>query len=112
MTDRPIRVLLVEDDEDDYIMTRDLLSEIEGKTFALEWAATYEASLEAMSATTYDICLVDYRLGAKSGLDLLQEALRQGDHAPIIMLTGQDDRHVDIKAMQIGAADYLVKGRD
>ena len=110
MDDRPLRVLLVEDDEDDYLLTRDLLAEVGGDRFHLEWEADYEAALEAMGACRHDVYLVDYRLGGRDGLELLREALARGCTAPLILLTGQGDREVDIEAMQAGATDYLVKG--
>ena len=55
--------------------------------------------------------LLDYNLGARTGLDLLREVLARGCRTPIIMLTGNDDHEVDVKAMEAGAADYLVKGQ-
>ena len=111
MIDRPIRVLLVEDDEDDYVMTRDVLADVTSWVAILDWVTTYEAALESMAGSPYDVCLIDYRLGEKTGLDLLREARHQGYASPIIMLTGQDDHEVDMEAMQAGAADYLVKGQ-
>ncbi len=108
---RKLRVLLVEDDEDDYVITRDLLSEIEGSDFDLEWAATYEAAVEALGRERYDVCLLDYRLGAQSGLEVLQEAISDGCQTPIIVLTGTGSRVVDLAATEGGAVDYLIKGQ-
>jgi PAS domain S-box-containing protein len=104
-----IKVLLVEDDEDDYILTRDLLSEIHGHKFALDWIKTYPAGLEAMVRNQHDICLVDYRLGAHNGVELLRAAIELGCQAPVILLTGAGEHEIDLEAMQAGAADYLVK---
>ncbi|ETX00513.1 MAG: hypothetical protein ETSY2_38920 [Candidatus Entotheonella gemina] len=111
MTAHPIRILLVEDDEDDYVMTRDVLADITAWKFALEWVASYEAALEAMAGTRYDVCFIDYRLGDKTGLDVLREAIQREYTSLIIMLTGQNDHQIDVEAMQAGAADYLVKGQ-
>jgi len=107
---------LVEDDEDDYVLTQDLLAQIQGlpgqgPKFDLEWVATYDAGLEAMKRNQHDVYLVDYRLGESNGLELLREALKRGCKAPIILLTGQGDHEVDLEAMKAGAADYLVKGQ-
>ena len=110
MDANPIRVLLVDDDEDEFVFTRDLLAEVEGKRFTVDWVATWDAALEAMGRNQHDVCLVDYRLGARDGLELLREAVRRGCRAPIIMLTGQGDRDVDLEAMRLGAADYVIKG--
>jgi signal transduction histidine kinase len=106
---RPIRVLLVEDDEDDYLLTRDLLREIGKRHFALDWVATFEEAVAALAWQEHDVYLVDYRLGAHNGVDLWSAAGRHS--APMILLTGLDDHDVDIQAMKAGAADYLVKGQ-
>ncbi|MBD1836713.1 EAL domain-containing protein [Coleofasciculus sp. FACHB-64] len=111
MSKDSIKVLLIEDDEDDYILTRDLLSEIEREKFDLEWVDSYDAALEKIQMHQHDVYLVDYRLGAHNGLELLQEAISTNCKAPIILLTGQGDREVDFAAMKAGAADYLVKGK-
>jgi PAS domain S-box-containing protein len=111
MDTRPIRVLLVDDDEDDYIITRDLLSDIKGDRFDLAWVATYDAAIEAIGQNDHDVYLLDFHLGERDGLELLREAMANGCKAPMILLTGQGDHQVDIAAMQAGAADYLVKGQ-
>src|SRR5216684_2591874 len=105
------KVLLVEDDEDDYLLTRELLGEIKGGRFELDWAQTFEAGLEAILTNRHDVCLVDYRLGAKNGIELLRAALEHDCQAPIIILTGMGEHQVDLEAMQAGAADYLVKSQ-
>lgn len=107
----PLKVLLVEDDEDDYILTRDLFSEIKGRRSQIEWLKSFATGLDAMARNQHDVCLVDYRLGAHNGIELLSTALERGCRAPIILLTGQGEHEVDLQAMKAGAADYLVKGR-
>lgn len=110
MDNRFARLLLVDDDEDDFVMTREVISEIVGWEFELEWASSYSAALEAISHQAYDICLLDYNLGAHTGLEFLRQALREGCATPFILLTGQNDHEVDMEAMRVGAADYLYKG--
>jgi len=110
MLGEPIRVLLVDDDEDDCLLTRYHLSQVEGRSYRLDWAASYEAGLEGLRRGEHDVYLIDYRLGPRDGLELLREAVRDGCRAPIILLTGQGDRAVDLEAMQAGAADFIVKG--
>ncbi|CAA9456106.1 MAG: diguanylate cyclase/phosphodiesterase (GGDEF & EAL domains) with PAS/PAC sensor(s) [uncultured Rubrobacteraceae bacterium] len=109
MNEALLKVLLVEDDEDDYVIIRDLLSEME--RLELEWVTDYDDALKAIQREEHDVCLLDYRLGERSGLELLREASKRGYKAPIIFLTGQGDREVDLEAMQAGAADYLIKGQ-
>jgi signal transduction histidine kinase len=109
--DKIIKVLVVEDDEDDFILTRDLLAEIDPRRFAPEWISSYDAALDRIGGNGFDVCLLDFRLGQHNGLDLLREALKRGASAPIILLTGQGDRETDIEATKAGAADFLVKGQ-
>ena len=104
-----IHILLVEDDEDDYIIIRAFISEIKTPCFVLDWVTTYESGLDAMRNNRFAAYLVDYRLGPWSGLDLLREAIASGCVGPIIILTGQGDHEVDMTAMEAGAADYLIK---
>lgn len=104
------RVLLVDDDEDDYIVTRDFLSEAEQVGFKLTWVDNYNAGLAEISQNRHDVYLFDFRLGKENGLELLQAALQMGCQKPIILLTGVGDHDIDQKVMAAGASDYLVKG--
>lgn len=106
-----IRVLIVEDDEDDYVLTTSLLAEIGADRFEIEWISTYDAALEKVAGSEHDVWLLDYRLGAHNGLDLLRAAQAGGFGVPIILLTGQGDHEIDVEAMKAGAADFLVKGQ-
>ncbi len=110
MDTRELRVLIADDDEDDYILTRDLLQRIGRQRFRVDWTASYFAALEAIELNEHDVYLFDYHLGHSDGLELMREALARGCKAPIILLTGNDDWETDLKAMKAGAADYLVKG--
>jgi PAS domain S-box-containing protein len=103
------KVLLIDDDEDDYMLVREMLSEIRPTSFDLEWVATYEDGLAALDRCIHDAFLLDYRLGERDGVELIREATSKGSDATIIMLTGQGDHEVDVEAMRAGAADYLVK---
>jgi len=107
--DRKIRVLVIDDDEEDFIILRDVLAEMPHQQYVLDWRSSYEDGMEAIDKKQHDVYLVDYRLGAKTGLELIEEALAKGYETPFIILTGQNDIEVDTNAMQAGAADYLVK---
>ncbi len=111
MQQQVIRVLLIEDDEDDYILTQDLLRSIEGTRFEIDWKPSYELGLEALCDVEYDVCIVDYRLGLHDGVQLVREANNRGCRPPIIVLTGQGGREVDFAAMGAGAADFLNKSQ-
>ena len=105
------RILLIEDDEDDFVLVRDLLQSARAHRYALDWVPTAAAAASAMASGGHDVCLVDYRLGERNGIDLVKAARERGDCRPLILLTGQGDDSVDIEAMQAGASDYLVKGQ-
>jgi len=104
-----IRVLLVDDDEDEYVIVGNLLRAASIQRFQLTWASTYQLGLQSILAQDCDVCLLDYRLGGRSGLDLLAEVTAKAGHPQIILLTGEGDHGVDVAAAQAGAADYLVK---
>lgn len=104
-----IRVLLVEDDEEDYILTRDLLEEMGTPTCALDWASTFEAGLKLVNEHRHDLYLFDFRLGARTGLDLLRAAIEAGESAPIMLMTGAGGELVAVEALRLGAADYFPK---
>lgn len=105
------KVLLVDDDQGDFEMTRAMLAQAEHGSFSLEWVSTFEEALDAFRSGVFDVFLVDYFLEDRTGLDLLEAARSGGVREPIIMLTGRGSRRVDEEAMAAGAADYLVKGR-
>ena len=78
MLDKVTQLLLVEDDEDDYILTRDYLEQLDSHTFNIEWISSPEQAISMLSKNEHDICLLDYRLGASNGLDVLKEAIDEG----------------------------------
>ncbi len=104
-----VRLLLVDDDEDDYLLTRDVLAGMTGMEYTLDWADSYEAALAEIDRQAHDVYLLDYHLGPYSGLELVRAIAASGSPAASILLTGQGDQDVDIQAMESGAADYLVK---
>ena len=106
-----VKVLLIEDDEDDMVLVSGLLREIQTARFDLAWESHYERGLERLCSEKFDICVLDYRLGEHNGVELVGEASKRGCRAPIILLTSQDDRDVDLAAMNAGAADFLNKGQ-
>ncbi len=105
-----LRILLIEDDEDDYLITRDLLQDSSPVDTRLDWVDSYSEGVTALETGDYSIALVDFRLGPDSGIDLIQEARAQSISTPFILLTGQGDDELDARAVELGAADYLVKG--
>lgn len=105
-----IKVLLIEDDEDDYFLTSELLNEVRETRYDIHWVSKYADALDTLLSGEYDVCLIDYQLGQGNGIDLLREALDSGCQVPMILLTGQGDQEIDNEATEAGAADYLIKG--
>lgn len=105
-----VKLLIVDDDEDDFLLTKELLSEI-NEDYQLDWAPSFEKGLSLLSANFHDLCLMDYRLGAQDGIALLRQAQDVGFSGPIILLTGIHRADVDIQALEAGAVDYLVKSK-
>ena len=106
-----LSILVVDDDEDDYFLTHAILVEVYGDQVDVEWIPSIEDAINALVSGRHGLCFLDYNLGARTGHDLLREVLAKGCRTPIIMLTGNADWHVDVKTMEAGAADYLVKGQ-
>lgn len=111
MADSILRVLLIDDSRTQYVMVSDFLHIVSTATseYTVEWAATYDEGRDLLVNNTYDVCLIDYELGDKSGLDLMQEAVEKQISIPMILLTGHGNYALDLQAMHAGAADYLDK---
>ena len=109
LLERTIRIPIIEDDDDDYELTCDVLDDITDFRYTTEWARDYDAGISAIESVTHDICLLDNRLGGDSGLELLNALNGDITALPIIMLTGVVDREIDQAAMEAGASDFLIK---
>ncbi|QDU64319.1 Blue-light-activated protein [Planctomycetes bacterium Pan216] len=104
-----LRVLLVEDCEDDYAITRALLSKSVSTVFTLDWVRNVDEALEWICRREHDVYLVDFQLGRDTGLELIAQARERDQSGPFILLTGMRDSELDLKALHTGAADYLPK---
>ncbi len=111
MTCPLIRVLLIEDDEDDYLLTREHLDAIERQDYAIEWVCTFDAARRCLNASAYDVVLIDQYVGGDTGVDFIRERTQAGATAPMILLTGLGDIDIDMAAARAGAVDYLEKGK-
>ncbi|HET6622555.1 MAG TPA: ATP-binding protein [Candidatus Saccharimonadales bacterium] len=105
-----VKVLLVDDDEDEYVIIKAMLDKIPDMRFELDWCASFVEAKKVIAQTKHDAYLVDYRLGGHTGLELLEFAKPQRRNQPFILLTGVGDRDIAWKSMKLAAADYLVKG--
>jgi DNA-binding NtrC family response regulator len=104
-----IEILIIDDDQDDYLIVKSLLEEIATAPLRLEWASSYSAGKKLLIENRHAICLMDYKLGTEDGIELLKIAPSLGFTGPIILMTGIHQNNVDMLALEAGAADYLVK---
>jgi two-component sensor histidine kinase/CheY-like chemotaxis protein len=105
----PVRVLLVDDDEDDYVIARDLLAMVMSPRCVLEWRSTYDEGFATILENRHDLYLLDYSLGARDGIGLVRAATENNVTGPVLLLTAHDDPDLDVLAAAAGATDYLVK---
>jgi len=106
---RRIRVTVIDDDEDDYVIICALLRGVGFNQYETDWISNYDDAVESIRGQKSDVYLIDYRMGEKTGLDILSEVRRAELARPMILLTGLADRAVDIISMEKGASDFLEK---
>lgn len=111
MSEKPIAVLLIEDNADDAHEIRKMLGEGRGTPFAIECVDRLTTGLERLAAGGTDVVLLDLSGPDNHGLDALARIRAQAPHVPIIVLSSLDDEAVAVKAVREGAEDCLVKGQ-
>ncbi|HSU27566.1 MAG TPA: ATP-binding protein [Chitinophagaceae bacterium] len=104
-----IRIGVVDDDEDDFFIIKEYIAAMGDRTYSVHWCNNYASGIESIKRNACDIYFVDYRLGNLTGIDLLKETAAMGNDVPIVLLTGKGNKSIDIRAMENGATDYLVK---
>lgn len=109
--DREIRILLITDNEEDRVLVTRLAAEVARGAYSVEWIGSYEEGAEAIDAENYDVCLVDDLIGSRRGLDLIGRSPQPEQLIPFILLTDAEDRDLDSEALELGAADYLVRSK-
>lgn len=105
-----LRLLLVEDDPGDAEKVKQLLSKATQSRFEIEWTDTLEGAALALSASRFDSLLLDLGLSQTTGLEGLVKIQSVGPHVPVIIVTNENDESLALRALQVGAQDYLVKG--
>ncbi len=100
---------MVEDDERDFVLIESHLTGAGITRFEVDWVSSYDRAVEEIKLQLHHACLIDHRLGARDGLELIDFARRQGYECPLILMTGQDDVELGLEAIKRGASDYLSK---
>src|SRR4051812_36809079 len=103
------RILIIDDDEDDFFLTSEHIKNIPDGKFKIDWCYKYNDAITHIRNRDYALYFIDYYLGARTGLDLIKEAIELRCEEPLVLLTGKGNQYIDREAMQAGAMDYLVK---
>lgn len=106
---RPIRIVVVDDDQDDFFLITQLLGDIDRSLYQTRWIPDFSTAIVEIKKQEADLYLIDFNLGAKTGLDILKELKVYELSRPMILLTGLGDRELDLSAMNEGASDFLKK---
>jgi len=105
------QVLMIDDDENDAMLVRHMIGKMPDPGCQFRWAASYDQGLKDLSAFNFDLCLVDYQLGAHTGVQVVNESHARGVNCPFLLLTGAGSRAIDLLAMRAGVKGYLEKSR-
>jgi sigma-B regulation protein RsbU (phosphoserine phosphatase) len=103
-------VLIVEDDEDDELLIREMLAEAPVR-FAVEKVARLGLAIERLGRGPLDVVLADLTLPDSQGIETFRQLYRHPSRAPILILSGLDDEALALRMVEEGAQDYLVKGQ-
>ena len=107
---KQLDVLVVDDDEETFLLVRHMLTRSAGEiTFRPEWVSNPDKAIELMVSNLHQVVLMDYLMPDCTGLDLIRTASRQGAEGPFILLTGKGSYQVDLEAMEADVAAYLDK---
>ena len=101
--------IIIDDDEDDFFITSEYIKKISDGQFKIDWCYKYNDAVKHIRNKDYNLYFIDYYLGARTGLDLIKEAVVLQCEEPMVLLTGKGNQMIDKEAMQAGAMDYLVK---
>src|SRR6266545_429053 len=107
----PIKVLLVEDNEDDVFLLRKMLQKATTLQFSVEVVDRLSKGIERLKKGGVNIVLLDLTLPDSHGLETFYSEHTAFPDVPIIVLSGLDDERAALEAVHAGAQDYLVKGQ-
>ncbi len=109
MASRSVRVLHVDDLEEEFILARELLSSVPGIDFEFQWVSDVRIAAQTIRSGNFDVCLVDYYLGMDNGLDFIRKSIESGIKIPFILMSGQKDHAIDREALKIGVHQCVDK---
>ncbi|EMY79697.1 PAS domain S-box protein [Leptospira weilii serovar Ranarum str. ICFT] len=104
-------VLLIEDSNADYRLIQEYLGESQSPSFRVSRSADFSAGLNIISNERPDLVMLDLSLPDRAGLDALSEIKSKFPQIPVIICSGAEDKEITVNALQIGAQDYVYKGK-
>ena len=110
ITNKTLQILIVDDDELFSESLSMLLKEILTKKSCFEFAYSGNTALELLENNQFDIVFLDNKLPDRNGLTILNEIRRKKISTNVIIITGFSDEEIAVKAMKMGAVDYISKG--
>jgi diguanylate cyclase (GGDEF)-like protein/PAS domain S-box-containing protein len=111
MSDPSIKILLVEDNDDDALLLRSMLGRRRSHAAKLERAKCVREAEQYLAQETFDIILLDLGLPDAQGIDALRRVRSAAPHVALAVLTGLDDESLAEEVLQQGAQDHLIKGQ-
>jgi two-component system nitrogen regulation response regulator NtrX len=105
------KILIVEDEDAIRRVLKKVLSE-ENSKYKLDEAANGEEAISLIKSQHYDLILCDIKMPKKDGIDVLEFVIGYDSTVPIIMISGHGDLKTAVKAMRLGAFDYIEKPPD
>ena len=111
MKNKPLQVLLVEDNAGDVRLLREMFSEERPDSFEITHFLRMSEAEIYLAKGEVDIVLLDMGLPDEHGLDTVRRSLAAAPDVPVIVITGLDDETLATEAMKVGAQDYLIKGQ-
>ena len=110
LPEKPLRILLIEDNPDDAGLVRAMLTEGPGARFTVEWEQALLPAMTRLGRGDIDMVLLDLTLPDSQGLTSLTAIRSSAPSLPVVILTGLNDASIADDAVRRGAQDYLVKG--
>jgi diguanylate cyclase (GGDEF)-like protein len=109
MSDTAVKLLIVDDDEDDTYLIVDALQQVTRTRYAITTASSPLKAMAELAKASFDVIFSDYRLGALTGVDFINSVRSAQIETPIILLTGISDHLVDSAALKAGSSDFISK---
>jgi len=110
MTDKPINLLLIEDNADLAVLIGEMLAGATNPSFCLKSVDRLAEGIRLLAAGDIDLVVLDLSLPDSTGVDSLNQIRGESPGAPVVVLTALEDKAVALRSLREGAQDYLLKG--